>query len=251
MPEFAAYVGIDYSGAATPATRLPGLAVYRAEPGAEPQPVAPPNGRNWTRRELHHWLGGQLAIEPTLAGLDLAFAFPEAYFARFGLADWDAFLADFCAHWPTDQPDTSVEACRAGNSRTGSPDELRLCERWTPSAKSVFRFDVQGAVAKSSHAALPWLLRHRRELGAGLHVWPFDGWRPPAGCSMLAEVYPAQFKRRYAADGRNPHQQDAYAVARWLAEMGGRQLLDRYLVPPLTPEQSETVGREGWILGVT
>jgi hypothetical protein len=250
MAGFAAYVGIDYSGAATPDTRLPGLAVYRAEPGGAPQPVRPPKGRNWTRRELHQWLVAQLAAEPTLAGLDVAFAFPEAYFARYRLPDWDAFLADFRAHWPTDEPGATVETWRAGNARSGSAEQLRLCERWTSSAKSVFRFDVQGAVAKSSHAALPWLLRLRGELGTSLQVWPFDGWQPVPGRSLLAEVYPAQFKRRYAVDGRNDHQQDAYAVARWLAETDARGLLPRYLAPPLTAAETRTAEREGWILGV-
>jgi len=247
---FAAYVGIDYSGAATPETRLPGLAVYRAEPGGEPAPVAPPAGRNWTRAELHHWLAGQLAAEPTLAGLDFAFGFPAAYLDRHGLADWDAFLTDFRDHWPTDAPGATVEALRAGNPRAGSAHELRLCERWTPSAKSVFRFDVQGAVAKSSHAGLPWLLRLRRELGDAVHCWPFDGWRPPSGCSLVAEVYPAQFKRRYPHAGRDSHQQDAYAVARWLGEADDLGRLERYLAPPLTAGEAALAAREGWILGV-
>ena len=247
---FSAYVGIDYSGAGTARHRLPGLAVYRAEPGRAPEAVAPPGGRNWTRAEVHGWLADQLAAEPTMAGLDFAFAFPEAYYRRFGLADWDAFLADFRAHWPTDEPGVSVESRRAGNPRTGSADELRLCERWTPSAKSVFRFDVQGAVAKSSHAGLPWLLRLRRAQAGAVHFWPFDGWRPEPGCSLVAEVYPAQFKRRYPRDGRNDHQQDAYAVARWLAETDARGLLGRYLEPPLTPAERVRAGREGWILGV-
>jgi hypothetical protein len=247
---FAAYVGVDYSGAATPRHRLPGLAVYLARPGGEPEPVAPPRGRNWTRAELHGWLRGQLAAEPTLAGLDFAFAFPEAYFRRNWLSDWDAFLVDFQRHWPTDRLDTTVDHWRPGNPRSGDPAELRLCERWTPAAKSVFRFDVQGAVAKSSHAGLPWLLRLRRELGAQLHVWPFDGWRPALGCSVVAEVYPALFKRRFPADGRGSHQQDAFAVARWLAEAEAVGRLGRYLEPPLTDAERAVAAREGWILGL-
>lgn len=248
---FAAYVGVDFSGAATPETRLPGLAVYRAGPGAEPRPVAPAGGANWTRAELFDWLAGQLAAEPTLAGLDFAFAFPEAYFERYGLADWDAFLADFRAHWPTDAPGSTVEGLRAGNPRTGDPGELRLCERWTPAAKSVFRFDFQGAVAKSTHAGLPWLLRLRAERGDRVHCWPFDGWHPAPGRSLLAEVYPALFKRRYPRGERDDHQQDAYAVARWLAETDARGRLPRYLAPPLTAAETRVAGREGWILGVS
>ena len=251
MSDFAAYVGVDYSGAKTAHHRLPGLAVYRAGPGSEPQPVAPPAGRHWTRAEVHAWLTAQLAAEPTLAGLDFAFAFPEAYFRRFRLPDWDAFLVDFRHHWPTDEAGVTVEALRPGNPRSGGADELRLCERWTPSAKSVFRFDVQGAVAKSSHAGLPWLLRLRRELGTAAHLWPFDGWWPAPDRSLVAEVYPALVKRRYPVEARNDHQQDAYAVARWLAEADARGILGHYLRPPLSDGEAAVAAREGWILGVT
>ncbi|MEF8792389.1 hypothetical protein [Thiohalorhabdus sp.] len=251
MSGFTAYVGVDYSGAATVHDRLPGLAAYRAAPGEEPRRVRPAKGGNWSRAELHRWLAEQLAAEPTIAGLDFAFAFPEGYFRRYHLPDWDAFLVDFRHHWPTDAPGVTVEACRPGNPRTGSPDELRLCERWTPAAKSVFRFDVQGAVAKSAHAGLPWLARLRRKQSGTVHFWPFDGFRPTPGKSLAVEVYPALFKRRFHPDGRNDHQQDAYAVARWLAETDTHGFLPRYLQPPLTSEETDTALREGWILGVS
>ena len=50
--------------------------------------------------------------------------------------------------------------------RVGEASELRLCERWTSSAKSVFHFDVRGSVAKSTHAGIPWLKRLRDEAGS-------------------------------------------------------------------------------------
>jgi hypothetical protein len=49
-----------------------------------------------------------------------------------------------------------------GSKRAGDPRWLRLTESWTPSAKSVFLFDVQGSVAKSTHAGLQ-RLRFLRE----------------------------------------------------------------------------------------
>jgi hypothetical protein len=55
----------------------------------------------------------------------------------------------------------------------------RVTEQRVGSAKSVFHFDVQGSVAKSTHAGIPWLLYLRRQLGARLHFWPFDGWSIP------------------------------------------------------------------------
>ncbi len=249
---FAACIGVDYSGAATPRNRLPGIAVYWAGPEAESRPVAAPGGGRWTREGLADWLGQALAgPEPVIAGLDFAFSFPAAYFERYALPDWDAFLADFRAHWPTDEPGATVEALREGSSRTGDLGELRLCETWTAGAKSVFRFDFQGAVAKSAHAGIPWLHRLRRELGDRVHFWPFDGFAVPAGRSVLAEVYPALFKRRYPRGRRDDHQQDAYAVARWLREAADRGILGRYLEPPLTAAEARLVReREGWILGV-
>lgn len=245
-------IGVDYSGAATPRTRLPGIAVYQAGPGAEPEPVAAPGGGRWTREGLAGWLEEALAgPEPVIAGLDLAFSFPAAYFERYGLQDWDAFLADFRAHWPTDEPEATVEALRPDNSRTGDSGELRLCETWTPGAKSVFRFDFQGAVAKSAHAGIPWLWHLRRELGDRVHFWPFDGFTVPDGVAVLAEVYPALFKRRYPRGERDDHQQDAYAVTRWLREAADRGILGRYLEPPLTAVEARLAReREGWILGV-
>src|ERR1700758_933845 len=43
-------------------------------------------------------------------------------------------------------------------------------------AQSVFHFDVQGSVAKSTHAGIPWLRFIRQRLGERVHFWPFDGW---------------------------------------------------------------------------
>jgi hypothetical protein len=42
-------------------------------------------------------------------------------------------------------------------------------------AKSVFHFDVQGSVAKSTHAGIPWLRYIRQHAKAPVHFWPFDG----------------------------------------------------------------------------
>jgi hypothetical protein len=52
----------------------------------------------------------------------------------------------------------------------------RLTEERSGSAKSVFHFDVQGSVAKSTHAGIPWLRFIRQPLGKRVHFWPFDGW---------------------------------------------------------------------------
>jgi hypothetical protein len=125
-----------------------------------------------------------------------------------------------------------------------------LCEQWTSSAKSVFQFDVQGSVAKSTHAGIPWLRFLRRQMGGKLFFWPFDGWQPPNGVSVIAEIYPSIFRNRYPKNGRTPDERDAHAVARWLEESARRGILGRYFDPPLTPAERRIAALEGWILGI-
>ena len=252
-------VGIDYSGAETPESRLAGLQVYLSR-GELPERVdspasAPGKSRKWNRREIAEWLI-ELARsgERFIAGIDHGFSFPDSYFSRYGLSDWSEFLEDFVRHWPTHQAHVSIDSIRRGASgelvRSGSNTDLRLTERWTSSAKSVFQFDVQGSVAKSTHAGLPWLLHVRREVGDHLHFWPFDGWEVPGDKSVIAEVYPSLFRNRYPRANRTVDQQDAYATARWLFEMDRRGALSRYFTPPLSESEVSIAEREGWILGV-
>jgi hypothetical protein len=100
--------------------------------------------------------------------------------------DWPTFLDDFRRHWPTDE-DIYVNFVRDGLRGNGAArmdiaQWRRLTEERARGAKSVFRFDVQGSVAKSPHAGIPWLRFIRQRLGTRVHFWPFDGWDIPAGC---------------------------------------------------------------------
>jgi hypothetical protein len=110
--------------------------------------------------------------------------------------DWPAFLDDFQRHWPTDD-NIYVDFVRDGTvgnggARTGSSRWRRLTEERSGSAKSVFHFDVQGSVAKSTRAGIPWLRFIRQRLGERVHFWPFDGWDIPVGRSAIAEVLHAR-----------------------------------------------------------
>jgi hypothetical protein len=92
----------------------------------------------------------------------------------------------FQKHWPTHEPNAYIEFIRhgkfgEGQKRMGESNWLRLTERWTATAKSVFLFDIQGSVAKSTFAGLPWLLYLRNWRKRPVHFWPFDGWEVPAG----------------------------------------------------------------------
>lgn len=253
---FDIYMGIDYSGTQTPSSRLKGLKVYEASDGPPELTVAVPDeGRthwNWTRSGIaQHIIAMAAGGNRFMAGIDHAFSFPASYFERYNLTNWDEFLTDFVEHWPTHEPHTYVDFIRdEGAGRIGCPTEFRLCETWTSSAKSVFRFDCQGQVAKSTHAGIPWLWHIREEVGDHVHFWPFDGWEIPKGKSVIVEVYPSIFRGRYPREDRTVDEQDAYATARWLRETCQRGLMERYLDPPLTENERRTAELEGWIVGI-
>ena len=84
-----------------------------------------------------------------------------AYFQEHQLGlDWTEFLDDFQRHWPTDQDQMYVDFVHEGLygnavARFGNPRWRRLTEVRARGAKSVFHFDVQGSVAKSTHAGIP------------------------------------------------------------------------------------------------
>jgi len=255
---FDLHIGIDYSGRETPISRTSGLQVYAVSAEEEPRAIRTPKNPdggnwNWCRKEVADWLIEQAHSKVTfIAGIDHGFSFPLNYFQKYKLKTWTAFLDDFCKHWPTDADDTSVESLRENNlDRRGSPADFRLTDKWTSSAKSVFLFDVQGSVAKSTHAGIPWLRRIKKVVGKQVHFWPFDGWNVPDRRSVIVEMYPSLVRNRYSREGRTADQQDAYATARWLCEMDKNGFLGRYFDPPLTNEQRRVADLEGWIFGVS
>ena len=258
-PVFYRYIGIDYSGAQTPTSSLKGLRVYQADREILPVEIQPPPSPRtyWTRRGIAEWLVERLSEDiPTLVGIDHGFSFPLRYFEVHHLQpDWPAFLDDFQQHWPTDDDNTYVEFVRDGlrgdgAARMGNTRWRRLTEERAGSAKSVFHFDVQGSVAKSTHAGIPWLRYIRRKVGDRVHFWPFDGWNIPTGRSAIVEVYPALWNKGYPREDRTQDQHDAYSVAAWLRQADLDGSLSRYLSPPLTPAERTIARVEGWILGV-
>ena len=266
-------IGIDYSGSDTPLKRLTGLRVFKSDGNDLPREVrsrAHPKGRwNWNRREIAKWLVQQIREgKPTLVGIDHAFSFPVRYFNAYHLPqpNWDHFLNDFQHYWPTDGDKAymSCEQCKTkckrlrakcircnrGRKRQGESTWRRLTDQRTGTAKSVFQFGVNGSVAHSTHAGLPWLRYIRRELGDRVHFWPFDGWDIPKGRSAIAEVYPALWNRQFECEDRNEHQHDAYSVARWLSDMDRDGCLNDYFNLDLNEEERVLADVEGWILGV-
>ena len=68
-----------------------------------------------------------------------------------------------------------------------------------PAAKSVFHFDIQGSVAKSTHAGIPWIYEIMQdvEIRNRTHFWPFDGFDVKPGKNVVAEIFPSLFRKRY------------------------------------------------------
>jgi hypothetical protein len=255
---FEQYIGIDYSGAETPTSSLKGLRAYETDRQSTPTEVPTPPGPKWywTRKALAMRLAERLRSDgPTLVGIDHGFSFPLKYFEKHRIPrDWDVFLDDFVAHWPTDGEHMYVDFVRDGSSgtgaaRTGSTRWRRITEV-RAGAKSVFHFDVPGSVAKSTHAGLPWLRYIRQQTGNRLHFWPFDGWEIPRGVSVVAEVYPSMWSRSFPRMDRTPDQHDAFLVAAWLRSVDLNGSLSSFLEPELTPAEKKIAKFEGWILGV-
>lgn len=256
---FRRYIGVDYSGAETPTSSLKGLRVYLAKEDHTPVEALPPSSskKYWTRLGIAKWLVEQLsANEPTLVGIDHGFSFPMCYFEFHGLTpDWPGFLDDFQRHWPTDGDHVYVDFVRDGvlghgASRTGQARWRRLTEQRSGRAKSVFHFDVQGSVAKSTHAGLHWLRYIRQHVGPRVRFWPFDGWEIPPGLSAIAEVYPSLWSRSFATAGRTADQHDAFSIAAALSKADHDGTLAPLLAPELSASERAVAEIEGWILGV-
>ena len=250
---FEQFVGIDYSGAGKAGSRQRGIQVYTATNSKRPEQVfcKPDSKTAWSRTSLCDWLDDLLhSPQRKIIGIDHGFSFPQSYFQRHGLRTWDAFLRDFVEHWPTDHSAATVEEFRKGNPRSGEDTDMRITDRWAPGAKSVFQFDVQGSVAKSTHAGLPFLYRLRKRYRRRLHFWPFDGWTPALSKSLIGEVFPSLFRKRYPRQNRTVDQQDAFSVCSWFRDMQKMNRLSFYFDPAITDAQRRTARREGWILGV-
>lgn len=78
--KFNRHIGIDYSGAESPESRIKGLQVYVADRNSEPVPIRPElPARNWSRKEVAHWLLAELQKdESLLIGMTMASPSPRA-----------------------------------------------------------------------------------------------------------------------------------------------------------------------------
>ena len=111
---------------------------------------------------------------------------------------------------------------------------------------------MQGSVAKSTHAGLPWIneMYGNKEITERTHFWPFDGFDVKPGKNVVAEIFPSSFRRRYEKKGRSSDEHDAFVVSAWLRDTCLSGNLKTYFKPLLSESEKRKVLLEGWILGV-
>ncbi|MEN9529963.1 MAG: hypothetical protein RI932_1836 [Pseudomonadota bacterium] len=237
-----------------------------------PDPQQPK--RHWSRAELASWLVDQIVEVsdrselPLLIGIDHALSFPLAYFEKYRLPrNWSFFLEDYCTHWGALSGAVSVreilqaqrEEKLLNNSRCGESRWRRVAEQKSSGAKSVFHFGVPGAVASSTHAGLVWIhfLRTHPRVGKLIHFWPFDGWIPEPGKTVVAEIYPALWNKRFSRGSLTQDQHDARVVALGMREAIASGELEAWFQPEhwnnirLSEVEQQKALVEGWILGLS
>jgi len=255
MPHFKRYIGINYSGAEGPNSRLMALQAFQAIGDDKVWAVRTSAGPwNWSRQELAGWLVHVLGgPDRCIVGIDHPFSFPESYFKRYGLPDWHSFLKDFSYYWPTAEDYNFVDFVREEKPpRTGRSSEHRLVEEREHSPKSVFKFTGIGGVAKAAHAGIPWLyfLKVHPMLRDKVHFWPFDGFQVPENKSVLVEVDSGKISKLYPRIGCHKWAHNAYTVAKWLQDNDHHGTWAKYFAPQLTETEKNTVLKEGWIFGI-
>ena len=200
---FAAFVAIDWSGAAGERHRGIALALARAGNGA-PELVRP--GHRWSRAEVAAWLLDDLPPD-TLVGLDLGISLPFADRGAFfpgwsespaeARALW-ALIERICAGDPHLAATSFVDheyaaqhfrrhGGREGAQFGGGRGRLRVTElaQQALGCRPCSNFNLVGAaqVGKSSLTGMRML--HR--VGARLPVWPIDPL--PRQGSVITEIY--------------------------------------------------------------
>ena len=83
-----------------------------------------------------------------------------------------------------------------------------------------------------------------------MHFWPFDGWDVLPNRSVVAEVYPALWSKKFPNSGRTQDLQDAFAIAEWMRLADSDGSLKSYFNPRLEPDERKQAEIEGWILGI-
>ena len=95
-------------------------------------------------------------------------------------------------------------------------------------ANSVLHFDMQGSVAKSTRAGIPWRRCIRQEVSDVVRFWPFNGWDFPTGQSVSPTSNRRSFEgtipqRAVPATSRTP----GWSCGVWIDSMGATERRSR------------------------
>ena len=157
---FDMYAGIDYSGAGTSLKQNEGLQVY-VQVGHSPciksvNPYIKSSGAiDWTRSHIADWILEHVKLSQRfIIGIDHAFSYPRKCVDD-DISNWDEFLQFFVKKFPTHIGSHTVQQYKAEIMRFGDDRSYRLTDKWSSSAKSIFKFGVPGQVGPSTHAGIP------------------------------------------------------------------------------------------------
>ncbi|HVL79296.1 MAG TPA: hypothetical protein VM346_08420 [Sphingomicrobium sp.] len=279
---FAAFVGVDWSGAK--GRRHKGIAIAEAR-GSEPPRLIRP-GHAWSREEVGDWLLKRAEREPTLFGFDFSFAPPIIERGEYlpGETGVPATAREFWAYVDAKSGDEDLgaasflEQAHRRHFYFGIADgvkarfmHFRQCDARLNAQggrKTASAYDAIGAaqVAKASFSGMRLL--HR--LDGKVAIWPMDPL--PANGSAVVEIYTRIYLRRAGLSGTklrsraelnralaglgsksvrlrfepNDHQTDALVTAAGMRALA-RDEPGAFAPEGLTPHIAET---EGWTFGV-
>jgi hypothetical protein len=281
VSRFAAFVGIDWSGAKGRTHR--GIAVAEARGDDAPRLIRP--GHVWSRQEVLDWLLNRAAKEPTLFGFDFSFAPPFVERGAYlpGEKDVPSDARNFWAYVDAKSRDEDLgaasflEEVHRRHFYFGIADgvkadfvRFRICDARLNAQggrKTASAYDAIGAaqVAKASFSGIRLL--HR--IDGKVAIWPMDPL--PAEGSAVVEIYTRIYLRNAGMSGKklrsradlnqaliglgskpvglrfepNDHQTDALVTAAGMRAHANRPLAFR--PPGLTPKLAQT---EGWTFGI-
>ena len=210
IPEFDAFIAIDWSGAAR---GYNGVAAAMCRRGRQAPTLIIPPGRRWTRREIADWLKRRLGgTQPLLIGFDFAFGFPfEPVLGYLGgcaphvkkIFDlWSLIETKSCG-----EPDfgcnrfVNDQSYRwlfwtAGTKPEGWSERKRLTEHACAEETgtrpdTLYKMLHSKQVGKASITGMRVLHHVRSCRDAAVAIWPFEKIRR----SAMVEIYPTMFRK--------------------------------------------------------
>lgn len=276
-PLFDAYVMVDWSAAASPATGANSLwwtCVERDGASRTANPATRAQGMAELTDLLSDLHARGLSV---LAGFDFNFGFPAGFASRIDARDWKGVWQRLTAEMRDGADNANNRfalagrlnqtisggaapfwGCPAGTASDNlSPTkpqpcglpEKRLAENRVPSTKPVWQLFYNGSVGGQTLTGIPRLEELRRNPWLECRVWPFDTGLQPLTRNpgiVLAEVYPSLL------GVRGDRAQVQALAAHFKAEDDAGRLAGAFAGDPTLTEDERCMveTEEGWILGV-